>query len=506
MGAFDPGYIMSDWQMGNYKSMNESQIQTFLKSKNSCYDTNIGKYTVGDKVGYFSEASPPRTWHIKDGHFVCMADEVFNGGTAAHIIWQAAQDYKINPQVLLVLLEKEQSLVTDTFPHSQQYRSATGYGCPDTAPCSSKYYGLKNQIRKAAELFRTVLDGGWTNYPLGWNYVQYNPNTACGGTWVNIRSLATSALYRYTPYQPNVAALEGWNDGCGAYGNKNFYQLFEDWFGGIKNVEKTPADYINDVYVSYGGENGTLGRPLTDVQRNNASGIEWIEYEHGFIVGNRAHGYHISMGRIRDKWASDNYEFGPMGFPVSDLLRNNASGIEWQEFENGFIVGNEVHGYYYSMGKIRDAWVSENYEFGPLGFPMSDIIEKGNKKYQQYEYGVIIGNGKVGYHISRGEIRDRWLESGSEYGMLGLPVTNILRNSTSGIEWQEFENGFIVGNSKYGYHLSMGPIRDVWVKNNWEFGPLGFPISDILENDGRKYQLYEYGKIVYSPELGAWVE
>ncbi len=24
-----------------------------------------------------------------------------------------------------------------------QYRSATGYGCPDTAPCDSKYYGLR---------------------------------------------------------------------------------------------------------------------------------------------------------------------------------------------------------------------------------------------------------------------------------------------------------------------------------------------------------------------------
>ena len=234
--GFDPGYIISDYQMGNYNSMNEAEIQNFLKSKNSCNDTNIGKYTVGDKVSYFSEMSPPRTWHVKDGHFVCMADEVFDGGTAAHIIYRAAQDYRINPQVLLVLLEKEQSLVTDTFPHSQQYRSATGYGCPDTAACSSKYYGLQNQIRNAAALFRTVLDGGWTNYPLGDNYVQYNPNASCGGSVVNIRNLATSALYRYTPYQPNAATLGGWNDGCNAYGNINFYSLFQRWFGGITDT------------------------------------------------------------------------------------------------------------------------------------------------------------------------------------------------------------------------------------------------------------------------------
>lgn len=247
LAAFDPGYIISDYQMSNYNSMNESQIQSFLYSKNSCNDTNLSRYTVGEKVNYFSETSPPRTWHIKDGHFVCMADEVFDGGTAAHIIYQAAQDYRINPQVLLVLLEKEQSLVRDTFPHSQQYRSATGYGCPDTAACSSKYYGLKNQIENAAALFRTVLDGGWTNYPLGNNYVQYNPNANCGGSVVNIRNLATSSLYRYTPYQPNATTLAGGSDSCSAYGNMNFYSFFQDWFGGITQEQKS-TKIVEGVY------------------------------------------------------------------------------------------------------------------------------------------------------------------------------------------------------------------------------------------------------------------
>ena len=249
LANFDPGYIISDYQMGNYNSMNETEIQRFLKSKNSCNDTDITKYTVGNKVSYFSETMPPRTWHIKNGHFVCLADEDFNGESAAHIIYRAAQDYKINPQVLIVLLEKEQSLITDTFPHSGQYRSATGYGCPDTAACSSKYYGFRNQVRNAASLFRTVLDGGWTNYPLGNNYIQYNPSASCGGSVVNIRSLATSALYRYTPYQPNAATLGGWTDGCNAYGNLNFYKLFEGWFGGATQVQKSTRIAEGTYYI-----------------------------------------------------------------------------------------------------------------------------------------------------------------------------------------------------------------------------------------------------------------
>lgn len=232
LANFRPGYIVSDYVLSNYNSMTEAEIQAFLKSKNPCNDTNIAK----------ANNYPHLNYHIKDGHFVCLADELFGEGiayggttgeTAAHIIWQAAQDYQINPQALIVLLQKEQGLITDTWPNHRQYRAATGYGCPDTAPCNSEYYGFKNQVRKAAELYRTVLNGGWTNYPLGNNYIQYHPDPGCGGSTVNIENLATSALYRYTPYQPNAGALAAsyGTAACGAYGNRNFYLFFSDWFG-----------------------------------------------------------------------------------------------------------------------------------------------------------------------------------------------------------------------------------------------------------------------------------
>lgn len=267
LANFDPGYIISDYQMGNYNSMSEAEIQNFLKQKGNCNDTRT--YLAGYYTNY--------SYHIKDGHFVCLADETFgegtaygesapNGASAAHIIWQAAQDYRINPQVLIVLLQKEQGLITDSWPNDRQYRSATGYGCPDTAPCSSQYYGFKNQVRKAAALFRTVLDGGWTNYPLGNNYIQYNPDSDCGGSVVNIRSLATSALYRYTPYQPNDDALAaGYGGGayCGAYGNRNFYLYFEDWFGGI-TMEVKWMNMETPRYLTTTRKTTMLSLPKTD--------------------------------------------------------------------------------------------------------------------------------------------------------------------------------------------------------------------------------------------------
>lgn len=235
--GFDAGYIISDFQMSNYNSMNEAQIQSFLSSKNSCGNRDYNYYLR-------LSANQKYSWHWANGHFVCLSEERFGGGevigsgeTAAHIIWQAAQDYRINPQVLIVTLQKESSLVTDQIPNNADYRTAMGYGCPDSSACASSYYGFRNQIRNAAALFRTVLDGGWSNYPIGNNYIRYNPNTNCGGSVVNVRNRATSALYRYTPYQPNKESLAaGYGTAyCGAYGNRNFYLYFLDWFGDPKD-------------------------------------------------------------------------------------------------------------------------------------------------------------------------------------------------------------------------------------------------------------------------------
>ena len=259
LSKFNPGNIISDYTMSNYNSMTEQEIQNFLTNKNSCSNRDYSYYE------YLSNRNPGIAWHWKDGHFVCISEELFGDGmvigegkTAARIIYETAQEYRINPQVLLVLIQKESGLITDPIPNSYDYRTMTGFGCPDTAPCDSQYFGFKNQIRKAAWLFREVLDGGWTNYPLGENYVQYNPDRNCGGSIVNIENLATSSLYRYTPYQPNAAALAAGTGTayCGAYGNRNFYAYFSDWFGDptmgeapkpIAGTPSTPSPAISTI-------------------------------------------------------------------------------------------------------------------------------------------------------------------------------------------------------------------------------------------------------------------
>lgn len=287
---FNPGNIISDAVMANYNSMSRSDIQNFLTARGNCNNTNYNQYLQ------LKAAYPSTDWHFENGHFICLADERFGDGvaygsalnpgegqSAADIIYEAAQDYRINPQVLLVLLEKEQSLITDNYPNSNQFRSATGYGCPDTAACSSKYYGFKNQVRNAAAMFRGVLDGGWSNYPVGQlSYIQYNPSANCGGSMVYIENRATSSLYRYTPYQPNSAALAagyGTGDTCSAYGNRNFYLLFTDWFGNTQvAINKTPLVLPDGEYIfisQSGSVKKSLGVASTNTDDTNVQLVDF---------------------------------------------------------------------------------------------------------------------------------------------------------------------------------------------------------------------------------------
>lgn len=242
---FHAGKIMDDGTFFNGNTMDPSQIQNFLNAKVPTCDTNgTQPYGGGTRASYgTSRGYPPPYTCLKDYSQTTVskaADGLCNGygqanQTAAQIIHGVAQSCGINQKVLIVLLQKEQSLISDDWPWSVQYRSATGYGCPDTAPCDAEYYGFFNQVYHAARQFkRYARDSHQYNYrPHRENYIQYNPNASCGGSNVYIHNQTTAGLYNYTPYQPNAAALAnlyGTGDGCSAYGNRNFWRMYNDWF------------------------------------------------------------------------------------------------------------------------------------------------------------------------------------------------------------------------------------------------------------------------------------
>ncbi|MEY4744055.1 MAG: hypothetical protein RIR34_1394, partial [Actinomycetota bacterium] len=117
-----------------------------------------------------------------------------------------------------------------------RYQIAMGFACPDTGPCTT--FGFFYQVYKAAGQFHWYGNpaGSFTYLKVGSNVnISYQANnSSCGKRNFLLKSQATAALYYYTPYTPNEAALKnlyGSGDKCSAYGNRNFWRYYWDWFG-----------------------------------------------------------------------------------------------------------------------------------------------------------------------------------------------------------------------------------------------------------------------------------
>ena len=222
---FDPGFIVSDDSFYDSSAMSEQGIQAFLEGVDCRPE---------DRVPCLADYKQTTVTQPDAGSGHCTEYEGDTRERASRIIAKVAVACGVSPRTLLVLLQKEQSLLTR--PSESGYLRAMGYGCPDTADCDTRYFGFFNQVYKAAWQFRQYTEH--TEEPerkfrIGAVDVRFNPDAACGAASVAIANQATANLYNYTPYQPNAATLGDpeSGDGCSAFGNLNFWRIWHRWFG-----------------------------------------------------------------------------------------------------------------------------------------------------------------------------------------------------------------------------------------------------------------------------------
>ncbi|WP_407712188.1 hemagglutinin [Bifidobacterium tsurumiense] len=221
---FNPGNIISDGQFFNSNAMSESEVQAFLDEQGAACTSQQCLRTM---------TFDTETQAADD---LCSEYTGASAQTAAQIINGAAKACGISQKVLLTMLQKEQHLVTATSPSDFQFKSAMGLSCPDDASCDPNYAGFFKQVYGAAKRYRYYLahESNYGYHAGDLNFVQYNPDSSCGGSTVFIENDATALLYIYTPYQPNTAALRagvGEGDSCSSYGNRNFSIIYDGWFG-----------------------------------------------------------------------------------------------------------------------------------------------------------------------------------------------------------------------------------------------------------------------------------
>lgn len=268
VSGFNPNKLIDDSVFKNANTMSAADIQKFLQDKNSILANTSNAFLSLLKEPITNKALKEK---LEDPGAARTTPR-----TAAELIYDAAKSTGMNPQVILVTLNKEQSLITgrqgatgDTLQRALDF--SLGFGCPDSQPCGAIYKGFyfqlfggvdseNNRYLGAAKSLMTSVNtpGGRGPFFNGKTSKVGDaitlPNTVGSyeGVQANqsivLSNAATAALYRYTPHVYN--------------GNYNFWRFFKEWFGnpssgngGSDNPSETPKGDLfktssnGDVYI-----------------------------------------------------------------------------------------------------------------------------------------------------------------------------------------------------------------------------------------------------------------
>ncbi|MFC7373963.1 MULTISPECIES: S-layer homology domain-containing protein [unclassified Brachybacterium] len=238
LGGFSPGSLITNTRMFDFESMTGAEVDAFLEERGEkCIDGTDGAACLKN----FTADTPRR-----DATAYCAAIPAARNATAGRIIADVARACGVNPQVILVMLQKEQGLITTRNATPRQLQQALGFRCPDFDGCDPAFGGFAQQIYHGTSRLQEYGDPARNyRYQAGKTYdIQYSPYAFCGYGEVKIANRATAALYNYTPFTPTQATLDAGagavaDDVCATYGNRNFFRNFSLWFGSPTGA---PAD------------------------------------------------------------------------------------------------------------------------------------------------------------------------------------------------------------------------------------------------------------------------
>jgi cell wall-associated NlpC family hydrolase len=360
--GFDPGNIISDRVFYDSTAMTADQVRAFIDQQNAACQ---GDWCLRNLRVDTPDVPADR---YCDGYAGAAGED------AAAVIAKVALACHVNPQVMLVTLQKESALLTRTDVSAASYSAAWGWHCPDTGPggsanCDPEYAGFFPQAYGMAKQWaRYRLDPGKYHYQAGetaevlWNVAA----TGCGGAPVHIQNTATASLYNYTPYQPNAASLAaypGTGDQCSSYGNRNFFFLFVRYFGstgggtavGVDGVAVTIPD---SPYVPRELVGATITAPTPAMAQGIAAGLATLGTP--YVWGGGTAGGPADQGCARGGGASNSCQ-GLVGFDCSGLtgyvlsqagfdIPDNSSAqraagesVSWDQGRPGDIIGYPGH-------------------------------------------------------------------------------------------------------------------------------------------------------------------
>lgn len=104
-------------------------------------------------------------------------------------------------------------------------------------------------------------------------------------------------------------------------------------------------------------------------------------------------------GAIQNKWKSQKWERGALGYPVNAQRNGLKSKGSVQSFQGGAVHYSPKTGAHITKGAIKTKWKSVKWENGKLGYPTTDEYKSGSGVKQKFQGGYITWTKKSGAKV-----------------------------------------------------------------------------------------------------------
>ncbi|WP_100497668.1 hypothetical protein [Geodermatophilus chilensis] len=506
---YDPGNIISDDLFFAGSAMDVGEVQAFIDAKGvNCRTGSDGTPCLKN----YRQDTVDKPADQYCGPYAGRPQE-----TAAEIIAKVGQACGISQEVLLVILQKEQSLVTTSGGdalYARRYREAMGYACPDNGTCNPAYNGFANQVYSSARRFQYYAGNptrfahrpGMTvdirYFPEGPTANDFNYQSRdCGKVSVYIRNQATAGLYNYTPYMPNQAALDAGyraGDRCSTYGNRNFFLYYTDWFG---SPQSGPSS-VDDKYSALKASGVDLGAPTSEVVCDLPGDGCRRSWQHGTIFWSQYTGAKVVRGAILEHFlALGGVPF--LGYPTGDDTAAPVNPGYFTDFQSGSIYWSEATGAREVRGNLLDAWRAKGAQAGVLGYPVGGDEAVPGGFRSRFQGGTLYWSQATGARMVRGALLERYEAAGGPR-VLGFPTADERPTARSGAA-VDLTGGAVYWSSATGARVVRGDILAKWRQWGAESGALGYPTGDDQAYASGSRTTFQGGHVYWSKPTGARV-
>ena len=118
-------------------------------------------------------------------------------------------------------------------------------------------------------------------------------------------------------------------------------------------------------------------------------------FQYGSICWTPTTGAQSIQGAIKDKWAQDQWETGFLGYPLTDE-RTTPDGTGRYNHLQGGSRYTPTAGAHSVQGAIRDSWAAQGWERGPLGYPTSDEYPVPGGRQSDFQGGTLFWDATTG--------------------------------------------------------------------------------------------------------------